>query len=333
MNKRQLSNKKLSLSELGFGGAGIGNLFRTVSMSETQESVSKAQEIGVNYFDTAPHYGAGLSERRLGVALHESKVDDCVVSTKVGRLLAPMKPGELPQEMGFVDEAPFLRTYDYSYDAVMRSFEHSIQRLGVAKIDMLFMHDIGQLTHGDEHQEIFKTAMDSGYRALDDLRAQGLVDCIGLGVNEWEVCSESLAHTNFDCFMVANCFTLLNNNITDSFTGECEQKGIDLIVAAPFNSGVLATGSKNPSAYFYQQAPAEVIEKVKRLEALCETYNVTLGAAAIQYPLMFPLVKNVVLGMSNPKHIDKSFQWYQEEIPAEFWSDLVSQNLVGAIGR
>ncbi len=328
MKSRVMSKHSLELSEIGFGGAGIGNLFHSIGLQNSEDSVLKAWDMGVRYFDTAPHYGSGLSERRLGVSLHSLLDQKPIISTKVGRILKPLAKGQPAQKFEFVNEAPFARTYDYSYDAVMRSYEDSIQRLGVSEIDILYMHDIGELTHADNHPEVFKTAMDSGYRAMDELRSQGLVKHIGLGVNEWQICAQTLPVADFDCFMVANCFTLLNNDITDSFLGGCEKKNIDLIVAAPFNSGILASGSKNPNAYFYQQAPEQIIEKVKRLEGVCERYSVTLGAAAIQFPLRFKQVKSVVLGMSNPERIEASCQWYNEEITDEFWVEMIDKGII-----
>ena len=175
--------------------------------------------------------------------------------------------------------------------------------------------------------------MDSGYRAMDELRSQGLVNNIGLGVNEWQVCQQTLAEVEFDCFMVANCFTLLNNDITKSFLGECEHKGVDLVVAAPFNSGILASGSKKPNAYFYQQAPESIVKKVQQLEIICDRFEVTLGAAAIQFPLLFNQVKSVVLGMSNPQRIETSCQWYEEVIPEQFWDALILNGLISTIEK
>lgn len=333
MKHRTLVRSGLTLSELSFGGAGIGNLFRPVSTVQAEAAVQASWDIGIRYFDSAPHYGAGLSERRLGCALHSLHDEHRVISTKVGRILTPLQKGQPPQEQGFVEEGPFARVYNYSYDAVMRSYEDSIQRLGVSEIDILLMHDIGRVTHGDEHDVIFKTAMESGYKAMDELRSQGLVKAIGLGVNEWQICSDTFNHADFDCFMVANCFTLLNNNITDSFTDQCVQREIDLIVAAPFNSGILATGSSNPSAYWYGEAPEYVLKKVIAIEKVCEQFNVTLGAAAIQYPLRFNVVKSVAIGMTNAPRIEKNNKWYQEIIPESFWQALQQQGLVEKIGH
>lgn len=332
MKTRGLTNTSSSLSEIGFGGAGIGNLLRPVTHLEADAAVQKAWQSGVRYFDSAPHYGAGLSERRMGVALHDLHAADRVISSKVGRILRPLVNAQYSQDMDFEDAAPFTRDYDYSYDAVMRSFEDSIQRLGVAQIDVLLMHDIGKVVHGEQHDNIFKTAMDSGFKAMDKLRSEGVVKSIGLGVNEWQVCQQSMRHVDFNCFMVANCFTLLNNSITDDFVGDCKTKSVDLIVAAPFNSGILATGSENPSEYFYEQAPKDVIDLVKQFEAVCEAFDVSLGAAAIQYPLRFDVVKSVVIGMTEASRIDANVAWYEEVIPDDFWSALEQQGLLKDIG-
>jgi len=333
MKQRILKRSGIALSELSFGGAGIGNLFSPVNTAQTESAVQASWDIGIRTFDTAPHYGAGLSERRLGCALHALHDEQRVISTKVGRLLTPLQKGQASQQQGFVEEGPFARVYNYSYDAIMRSFEDSIQRLGVSEIDILLMHDIGRVTHGDNHDVIFKTAMESGYKAMDELRSQGLIKAIGLGVNEWQICSDTFNHADFDCFMVANCFTLLNNDITHSFTEQCAQRNIDLIVAAPFNSGILATGSTNPSPYWYDEAPIEIIKKVIAIEQVCEQFNVTLGAAAIQYPLRFDIVKSVAIGMTNVARIQTNNKWYQEVIPEAFWEKLQQQGLVNAIGR
>ncbi len=332
MKQRSLVRSDLSLSELSFGAAGIGNLLHSVSTAQAETAVQTAWDIGVRYFDSAPHYGAGLSERRLGCAFHSLHDEHRVISTKVGRILTPLQKGQPPQEQGFVEEGPFARVYNYSYDAVMRSFEDSIQRLGVSEIDILLMHDIGRVTHGDDHGVIFKTAMESGYQAMDELRSQGLVKAIGLGVNEWEICSDTFNHADFDCFMTANCFTLLNTDITDTFTEQCSQRNIDLIVAAPFNSGILATGSTDPSAYWYGKAPQAILKKVVAIEQVCKQFNVTLGAAAIQYPLRFEVVKSVTIGMTIASRIVRNYGWYLENIPEAFWQELQQQGLVEKIG-
>ncbi|WP_409526035.1 aldo/keto reductase [Nitrincola sp. MINF-07-Sa-05] len=330
MRTRTIDISGTPICELGFGAAGIGNLYRPMESAMALDVVADAWRQGVRYFDTAPHYGAGLSERRLGLALQELPREAQLLSTKVGRVLEPL-PSNVPVDgEGFVQAAPFARRYDYSYDGVMRSFEDSLQRLGVGRIDILLMHDIGRLTHGDQHELQFRTAMDSGYRAMAELREQGLVKAIGLGVNEWQVCDEAMNHGDFDCFMVANCFTLLENSITDTFTERCRHERVSLIVAAPFNSGVLAKGSVGAGHYFYGDVPAEVIERVKVLEAVCGQYDIPLAAAAIQYPLRYDCVKSVVIGMTKGVRIRQNIDWYALPIPSEFWQALVDKGCIGA---
>ncbi|WP_287420399.1 aldo/keto reductase [Reinekea sp.] len=329
MKTRILTRSGLELTELGFGAAGIGNLLQSTTNRAAEAAVTLAWENGIRYFDSAPHYGAGLSERRLGSALHDLPADNRVLSTKVGRVLQPLSPGEPVDDFGYVSEAPFKRLYDYSYAGVMTSFEASLQRLGVASVDLLLMHDIGELTHGDEHAAVFKTALDGGYAAMAELRSQGRVKAIGLGVNEWQVCAATLAHTDFDCFLVANCFTLLNNSITQGFTAQCDQRNIDIIAAAPFNSGILATGSKGAGAYFYGRASAEILTRVQELEAICATFGVSLPAAAIQFPLRYDSVKSVVVGMTATEQIQNNIDCYNEPIANEFWQELIDRRIIG----
>lgn len=328
MKTRILDRLDTPITELGFGAAGIGNLLGEVSNTDAEQAVDAAWQQGIRYFDSAPHYGAGLSERRLGLALHAHDRNSLLLSTKVGRVLQPQAPNEPLQEQGFVNAAPFQRIFDYSYDGVMRSFEHSLQRLGVTHIDLLMMHDIGRVTHGDEHEAHFRVAMDSGYRAMDELRRAGLIKAIGLGVNEWQVCNAAMDHADFDCFMVANCFTLLNNDITRTFTDRCHRHRVSLLAAAPFNSGILATGSAGMGAYFYATAPESVIRTVRALESVCADHGVPLPAAAQQFPLLYSCVKSVVIGMTRKDRIEQNLAWYRQPIRHEFWLDLQRQGLL-----
>lgn len=322
MKTRIINSSGSSITEIGFGCAGAGNLFRPVSYENICGAVLKASELGVQYFDTAPHYGAGLSERRLGLALGETLHQDIFLSTKVGRLLHPDCKVDQKEADGFVGASPFDREYNYTYDGVMRSFEDSLQRLGVSHIDMLLMHDIGELTHKEQHTMYFQQAIDGGFKAMMELREQGLVRNIGLGVNEWQICDQAMNHGQFDCFMVANCFTLLNNDITHTFTDKCNSNNVSLIAAAPFNSGILAKGSKDLGHYFYGDAPKDIVDKVIAIEAICEQYNVSLQAAAIQYALRYDCVKSVLIGMTSEERVEQNIAWYEESIPEEFWQAL-----------
>ncbi len=331
MKTRVIDRSGTPITELGFGAAGIGNLFRSVTNTEAQAAVSEAWSQGLRYFDTAPHYGAGLSERRLGLALHEKPGNEIFLSTKVGRLLHPLEKNAPLEEAGFVGAAPFKRHYDYTYDGIMRAFEDSLQRLGVSEIDMLLMHDLDVFTQGENLPGLFRIAMESGFKAMSELRDQGVVKAIGLGVNEWQACDAALDQVDFDCFMVANCFTLLENDITENFTAKCSQKEVSLIAAAPFNSGILAKGSAGAGHYFYDTAPREVIDKVIGLEKICSEFGVPLPAAAIQFPLLYPCVKSVVIGMTSEARIKQNIGWYKHPIPSEFWQALIDRHYIAPV--
>ena len=322
MKTRIINSSGSSITELGFGSAGAGNLFRSVSYEDISKAVNKAHALDIQYFDTAPHYGAGLSERRLGVALNEMPRTDVFLSTKVGRVLHADKNSTRKDADCYVEASPFDREYDYTYDGIMRSLEDSLQRLGVSQIDMLLMHDIGELTHKEKNQVYFQQAINGGFKAMAELREQGVVRNIGLGVNEWQVCDKSMDYAQFDCFMVANCFTLLNHDITDYFTDKCSENNVSLIAAAPFNSGILAKGSKGLGHYFYGEAPQEIVSKVIAIEGVCDQFNVSLQAAAIQYALRYDCVKSILIGMTNDTRVAQNITWYEEEIPETFWQAL-----------
>lgn len=323
-----LGDTGLAVTRLGFGGGPLGNLYRPVDDATARATAVAAWEHGIRYFDTAPHYGFGLSERRLGDVLRER--EGYVLSTKVGRLLAP-RPGA-EDKYGFCSPMPFESVYDYSYDAVMRSFEDSRQRLGLSRIDIIYMHDIGRVTHGARHEELFRIAMDGGYRAMHELREQGLVKAIGLGVNEYEVCAEAMAYGDFDCFLLAGRYTLLEQGPLESFFPACAAKGISIVIGGPYNSGILAAGTKSGQTltYNYESAPAAVIEKARRIEECCERHQVPLAAAALQFPLGHPVVACVIPGLGNPERVAKTVALMQTKIPGELWQELKDRGLLHA---
>lgn len=328
LGTRQLGATALHLPELGFGAAPLGNLYHPLTEEQALALVELAWSSGFRYFDTAPHYGQGLSERRIGDRLRQQQGRDYILSTKVGRLLkAASYAGE---RHGFCSTMPFDIHYDYSYDGVMRSYEDSLQRLGLARVDILFMHDIGRATHGSRHNDLFPIAMEGGYRAMRELREQGLVKAIGLGVNEYEVCEAALAYGDWDCFLLAGRYTLLEQAALDSFLPTCLQRNCSVVIGGPYNSGILATGTKAGSTPYYNYAPAspEVIAKVKQLETLCVQYHVPLAAAALQFPLAHPAVASVLPGMGSAGHVTQTLSLMNTCIPGAFWHDLRSQGLV-----
>ncbi|MEZ9230848.1 aldo/keto reductase [Vibrio amylolyticus] len=327
MRTRNFTILDRPVSELGFGGANIGNLREATSSQKSLDLVAFATEQNVSHFDTAPHYGAGLSETRLGMALYDSQTSDTIVSTKVGRRLVPDSRYRAISAADFEQASPFVREFDYSYDGVMRSVDDSLNRMGRSQFDILYMHDIGRVTHGYDHDNQFRIAMNEGFRAMSELKSQGVVQAIGVGANEWEVCERTLDYADFDCFMVANAFTLLDHTILERFEPECAKRNKSLVVAAPFASGILVTGSRKAGSYKYQPPTNYILQKVAALEELCSIYNVPLQALAIQFPLKYQTVKSVVVGMREQQEITQNIEWYQYAIPEDCWQAVF--NLLG----
>ena len=326
--KRQVGNTTLHIDTLGFGCAPIGNLYHEIKDADAKAILENAWESGFRHFDTAPHYGQGLSERRTGDMLRHLQGKEYVLSTKVGRILKPS--GYAKERHGFVSPMPFDIQYDYSYDGIMRSFEHSLIRLGLDRIDILYMHDIGRDTHGDKNTHHFPIAMQGGYKAMDELRSQGLVKAIGLGVNEYEVCEQALDHGDWDCFLLAGRYSLLEQGSLQSFLPKCQQRQCSVVIGGPYNSGILATGVKSKAIphYNYAPAPKDIIDKVSQIENICEQFNVTLAAAALQFPLAHPSVVSVIPGLGDVSRIQKTLDLFQQNIPAAFWQSLKSAELI-----
>lgn len=326
--KKQIGKTSLQLDTLGFGCAPIGNLYNAISDDDAKAILTEAWQAGFRHFDTAPHYGQGLSERRTGDLLRPLQGKDYILSTKVGRLLKPA--GYAKERHGFVSPMPFDIHYDYSYDGVMRSFEDSILRLGLDRIDILYMHDIGRDTHGDDNDTHFPIAMKGGYKAMDELRSQGLVKAIGLGVNEYEVCEQALDYGDWDCFLLAGRYSLLEQKSLQTFLPKCEQRNCSIIIGGPYNSGILATGVKGKATPHYNYVPAQqdIIQRVAKMEDICQQYNVTLAAAALQFPLAHPTVASVIPGLGNVSRIQKTIDLFQQNIPVEFWQSLKSAGLL-----
>jgi len=322
MKTRKLGNTDLELTELGFGGLAVGNLYRPTGHDEAYAAIKAAWHGGVRYFDTAPSYGYGLSERRIGDALREFDRASYVISTKVGRLLIPdASPKKHEQYPGAL---PFRVEYDYSYDGIMRSFEDSLQRIGTHYIDMIYIHDIGRMTHGPAHDLMLKSLLESGYRALHELREQKVVRAIGLGVNEWEVCIEVMPHTDLDCFMLAGRYTLLEQLVLQTFFPECAKRGISVIAAGPYNSGVLANGQN----YNYATADHKTVLRVNAIQKICDAYQIDLPHAALQFPLRHSQVVSVVAGARTEEQVALSVNYIQQQVPDRFWQSLKEADLL-----
>ncbi len=311
------------MSTLGFGAAAIGNLYAAIPDRYATLTIDAALKAGIRYFDTAPHYGFGLSERRLGAALAESDLaHEVVLSTKVGRRLVRVSDDEAKgTRHGFVDADPFEPEFDYSYSGVMESFEQSLERLGRSRVDILLAHDLGRMTHGDKHPTFFRQFVEGGYLAMRELRDAGRVSAIGLGVNEWEICEELLREADLDVFLLAGRYTLLDQTALQSFLPLCEERRIPVIVGAPFNSGALITGTRGdgPVHFNYAAAPHWVIERLRQLESLCAEFAIPLAAAALQFPLAHPQVVSVIPGMAGDAQVHASVESLRVRIPSEFW--------------
>ncbi len=324
MKTRKLGNTNLELTELGFGGLAVGNLYRATSNEEALTAIKAAWHGGVRYFDTAPSYGYGLSERRIGDALREFDRGSYIISTKVGRLLIPDASPKKHEH--FPGSLPFRVEYDYSYDGVMRSFEHSLQRLGTHYIDMIYIHDIGRLTHGPAHDVMLKALLDSGYRALVELREQKVIRAIGLGVNEWEVCLEVMPHTNLDCFMLAGRYTLLEQLVLQKFFPECQKRNISVIAAGPYNSGILANGQN----YNYEAADHKTLLRVNAIQKICDAHQIDLPHAALQFPLRHSQVISVVAGARTEEQVSLSVNYVQQQVPNRLWQSLKEAELIAS---
>jgi D-threo-aldose 1-dehydrogenase len=225
---------------------------------------------------------------------------------------------------------PFDIEYDYSYDGVMRSFEDSLQRLGLDRIDILYMHDIGPVTHGDDNDRLFPVAMKGGYQAMDELRQSGRVSAIGLGVNEYQVCEQAMEYGDWDCFLLAGRYTLLEQESLDTFLPKCIDRNCSIIIGGAYNSGILATGvsGKGPWNYDYGPAPEDVVKKVAAIESLCGEFDIPMAAAALQFPLAHPVVASVIPGIGKVSRIDQTLNLFATEIPDEFWSALSERGLI-----
>jgi D-threo-aldose 1-dehydrogenase len=324
---RRLGRGNLRVSQLGFGGAPLGNLFSELDEGDATHAVASAFASGIRFFVTAPLDGHGLSEHRFGAALRHRRRDDFVLATKVGRLLRPdpAADGGLYRKI-----LPFATAYDYSYDGVLRSIEDSLQRLGLARIDIVHIHDVDVWTHGSQAamDARFAEVMKGGYRALLRLREEKAIGAIGVGVNEWQACQRFAAEGDFDCFLLAGRYTLLEQAALDSFLPLCVARDIAVIIGGPFNTGILATGAMEGATYDYRPAPAEVMARVRRIEAICRSHGVALASAALQFPLHHPAVSSVIPGARSAAEIAANVATFDAPIPPALWAELKQAGLL-----
>lgn len=321
--KRRVGTTNLEVSTLGLGCASLAGIFSAVPDDQARATVAHAVDLGITYVDTAPQYGLGRSEHLVGDVLRSVQPRP-VLSTKVGRRLKPVD--EAQQDKGaWVDPLPFNQQYDYSYDGVMRSYEDSLQRLGLNQVDILYVHDIGVATHGAEaNKPLWKQLESGGYRALRELRDGGVVKAIGLGVNEWEVLMDAFALGDWDVFLLAGRYTLLEQTALQPMMATCIERNTSIVVGGPFNSGILVGGDK----FNYAKAPEAVVARVKAIETVCKAFDVPLPAAALQFPLTHSAVCTVLPGPRSPQELDGILAWWDIEIPSALWTALADEGLL-----
>ena len=320
MKKRQVGRTGLRVDELGLGGAPLGGNFVDLDYGQAAALIGAAKDAGITYFDTAPWYGFGRSERVIGDMLRGT---DYVLSDKVGRLLRPGAV-ENPMDFGMINPLPFNVVYDYSYDGVMRAFEDNLQRLGLDRIDILLAHDIGAFQHGDANDGHFRDLATGGYRAMDELRRSGNVSAIGLGVNENQVCMDALGIGDWDVFLLAGRYTLLEQTPLDALFPACAAAGTSIICGGPFNSGILV----GRDMWNYAQAPADVVEKARALSAEADAFSIPLPAAALQFPLGHDIVSSVIPGPRSKEEFTQILDWFATPIPDAFWTALKAKGLI-----
>ncbi len=322
--------RPVPLTRMGFGGAPLGNLYRKVSDEDAQAALHAAYDAGIRFFDTAPQYGLGRSEHRFGEAIKRFGRENIQLSTKIGRLLLDCEPHEVTPE-AFVDVPQKRIVFDYTYDGVMRSYEASRQRIGVANSDILLVHDVCVLSQGSHEMSDAKVRElfdGGGYKALTELRDAGEIAAIGAGVNEWQVCEKLLGLGDFDGFLLAGRYTLLEQEALDSFLPLCEQRDVGIILGGPYNSGILATGAVPGAKYNYADAPENILNRVRKIEAVCAAHHTPLIAAALQFVMGHPCVKTVVPGAVNASEVKSNVALMERDIPPDLWSDLRSEGLI-----
>ena len=322
LEKRRLGRTAVEVSVLGLGCATLGGHRLPVARKDAEAIARAAWAVGIRYVDTAPFYGFGQAERSVGNALRELPRGDWVLSTKVGRRLYPCSQSA-PSDR-YRHPLPFRTGFDYTYDGIMRAFDDSLQRLGLARIDILFAHDLGAAQHKDAHREVIRTFRAGGYRALEELRRAGVVRAIGIGVNEREVLLDAMEWGDWDAFLLAGRYTLLEQDPLEDVLPKCVNAGISIVVGAAFNTGILA----GRDSWNYRPAPPEIAARVSALAAVCERHGVPLAAAALQFPLAHPAVAAVLPGPRNVEEMEANAELVRYPIPPALWADLREAELI-----
>lgn len=334
---RKLGRTGLSVTALGLGTAPLGGLYEPVSRTDATSLLQAGWDGGIRYFDSAPMYGYGRSEHLLGDMLRE-KNEPFVLSTKVGRLMAnehagrklPPAPPKTPLDSGWHNGLNFQEVFDYSYDGIMRSFEDSQQRLGFPDIDLLYVHDIGRVTHAKRHDFHWNAlTQGGGFRALAELRDAGDIKGFGLGVNEWQVIRDALEEVDLDCSLLAGRYSLLDQSAESEFLPLAQKRGMALVIAGVFNSGILAAPRGQEQKFDYADASSDIVVRTNRLHDICEDFNVPLTAAAMQFPMLHAAVSSILIGVRSPEQIHSNIRWFEHAITDAFWQALRDENLIG----
>jgi len=330
LKTRKLGRANVSVTELGLGTAPLGELFERVSDDEAHRLIEAAWDGGVRYFDTSPWYGRGLAEHTLGRAVFRKARGDFVISTKIGRVLRrPFGPNAIKDQ--WLGGLPFQTVFDYSYDGVMRSFEDSLQRLGINRVDVLLIHDLDPWDHSPGALNAYFTQLKtSGWRALGELREAGVIGGIGAGFNSLGSIPRFLDLFDMDFFLLAMRYTLLEQEVLDSEFPLCAERGVGIVVGGGYNSGILATGAVPGAMYNYAPAAPAILERVKRIEAVCARHHVPLPAAALQFPLGHPIVASIIPGAISRAQVEKNVAAFPHPIPADFWAELKHEKLIRA---
>ncbi|MFF3850523.1 aldo/keto reductase [Streptomyces sp. NPDC002328] len=320
MQQRKIQNTSVSLTELGFGASVIGNLYRVTPVDDATAAVDAAWEAGLRYFDTAPHYGLGLSERRLGAALRGRPRDAYVISSKVGRLLVPNERPQGVDSEGFVVRDDLRRQWDFSRDGVLRSIENTLERTGLDRLDVVYLHD------PDDH---WRQAAEEAMPTLAELRDQGVIGAIGAGMNQSAMLARFLRETAADVVMLAGRYTLLDQSALDDVLPAARELGKSVVAVGVFNSGLLsqdrpAEGMK----YDYRDAPPDLVARARAIAAVCKGHGTTLPAAAITFPYTHPSIINVTLGMRTPDQVIRNVKLQDQRVPDGLWHDLRAQGLI-----
>ncbi|MEM7127102.1 MAG: aldo/keto reductase [Chloroflexota bacterium] len=330
LEKRKLGRTDAYVTRIGLGCAPLGDLFVPLSEEQAQQTLQAAWDGGVRYFDTAPFYGYGKSEHRVGTFLRQQPRDEFVVSTKIGRVM------RRPHNLTTFDKGmwagglSFEFDYDYSYDGIMRSYEDSLQRLSIPSIDILLVHDLDIYFHKSEAKfnAYLYQLVNSGWRALDELRSSGEVKAVGAGINTLDTIPRFLDVLDMDTFIVAGAYNLLDQSMLDSELPLCAERGIEVIIGAVFASGILATGAVEGATFQYEPASEEILQRTRQIEAVCQRHQIPLPAVSLQFLLAHPTIATLIPGALEPHHISSNIHAAEQSIPAVLWAELKDEGLL-----